>query len=401
MRFFFSRSSVQSSIRKNRRQFHNVNTPVPCTPSNDRRGRHTAADLRAKRAAAVTSVTNAVYPIRSCGCDRFLVDVDYSDGCMVCKGCGLVFEHQILCPVVNNCTEAGTGSTRQLWNRPYEWTMDVAPLSAGYRRENHLAEVLKQATAMDPCIPIRDLELIHQNYIAEVNRAAEQGTGPRRYEVDIESLRSEHIKCLLVPLGPAKVKKYAERWLQIRRYIHWKELEVEEDRSKLLSYSTCERVHERYAIFVKGFEALRKAQHPVFRYRHNVPFLNTCITHILHQLDPELAKQQKWYFTDLETVASRLITEHRIALILRYLREHPEINGGYDWFYQCLLPEQDHQLYRDDPERFLSILRSQIKQCLCPPKRLRVSDQSQTPTHKQEPLSLTMEEQSWISSLEL
>lgn len=317
----------------------------------------------------------------------------------------------LLCPVVSHSAESGTGNTRSLFDHPEEWGLltDLHTVSAGYRRENHLAEVLKQATAMDPVISASDLQCIYANYCHQVDRWLAEGAYPSRYAIPIDEFTLADIRPLLLPLGHELVKKYTERWLQIRRYLYWREFDVEEDRSKLLSYSECEKVHRLYVIFVKAFDGLKEERHPLFVYRHNILFLNTCVTHLLHQIDPELAKRQKWYFTDLETIGSRLITEHRIALILKYLRSHPEINGGYDWFYQCLLPEEDQELYRTNPTRFLSILRTQINQCRQPPKRLKALLQAQQQCSAQSPATdlqaasqstLTEDEQSWISFLE-
>lgn len=403
MRFFYTRSSVASAIRKKHRRYK-FGDHAPNDPSTDRRGRHTKESIRNKRKAIRQAVDEAYYPTRPCQCNRFTTNVVYDDGCAVCTGCGLVFMEQLLCPDVNRSAESGTGSTRSFVDDPAAWGLAewTSSTSVGYRRENHLAEVLKQATAMDPTIPTEDLKRIHKNYCIEVEKWVKEGKYQTRFHVPIERFTCKDIRPWIVPLGQAKVKKYAERWLQIRRYIYWVEFEDEEPRDMLLSFSQCERVHKLYTIFVRGFEELRKQGHPVFKYRHNVPFLNTCIIHILHQINPELAQQQKWYFTDLETIASRLITEHRIALILKYLREHPEINGGYDWFYQCLLPEQDHQLFREKPERFISILQTQINLCQRLPQRLRLSEKhsNQTSSSTHQVSLLTAEEESWISSLQ-
>jgi len=401
MRFFFDRTSIEKSIKKSTKEYrpYNVNSRLPCRPEDDRRGRHTAEDLRKKRAIFEQSVTNASFPVRSCPCDRFTTNVVYEDGGCICTGCGLVFD-MLICPVSSNAPTSSTGYTRSILHCPSEWYMGSFERSAEYRRENHLAEVLKQATAMDPPIDVSDLHQIHEIYLREVEEARKNG-GLFRWQIDVEQLPSNFIKRLLRPLGAAKIKKYSERWLQIRRYIYWRENGEEEDRGKLLSFSTCERIHQMYTYFVKAFEALKQKGHPIFKYRHNVPFLYTCIRHILHQISPELVKKHKWYFTNLETVGSRLITELRVALMLRYLRRHPEINGGFSWNYQCLLPKSDRKLYHEDPQRFYDILHIQIQQCLKPPKRFHPSGQvqSQTPTQEVHSL-LTAEELSLVSFLD-
>lgn len=401
MRFFFDRLGTKNASTSTSR----YTAKLSVNEQNDRRGRHTSSDLRAKRAAARNTFETIYYPVRSCSCDRFTVPVDYSQGAIVCTGCGVVMDDHLLCPVVSRTAESNTGRVGSALDRPQEWCFNVPQLSAGYRRENHLAEVLKQATAMDPRIPDHDLDAIYkcfQEYLAKK-------TYSERMDIlyNIDFLTNKDIKAIIQPMGAYKVKKYAERWLQIRRHLYWRENDEDEPRSRLLTFTDCIKVHEKYAVFVKAFEALQKEGHLVFLNRHNIPYLNTCITHILHQIHPELARQQKWYFTDLETIQSRLITEHRCALMLRYLRKHPEITGDRDntqWQYKCLLPKDDITLFNTNRKKFVSILKSQIRICHLQAKKRRASSRSTTQENSRQQQSqstLTVDEQSWISSLGL
>lgn len=368
---------------------------------NDRRGRHTKADVLARRQALAAITHRLLCPPRACGCDA-RVPLAIADGFGVCTGCGVVDPDLPVYSCVGSYqADGGTGLD--------DWENRGNPLLAGvvlpmpsapYRRENHLAELLKQATDTDPRIPKDDMHLIEEHWRRYIHTHYEGAP------LDPLLLGRGDIKGVLKEILPArKCKKYAERWLQIWRYICGRD-QFDSHGPSLLPVSVCHLVHRRYSEFAAAFEELKEQRHPLFRYRHNIPNLNTTVLHLLYQDDPQHLADYGWYFTPLETLASRLITEVRICCIIKHLQQKALLTPAPRIYHRKLLPEIDryylqeeepqretflwryeHQLLPEDteffsqrPDRFGAILQQQVKQCLQPKSPLLPTPMSSSPS---------------------
>lgn len=345
--------------------------PRPPPRPDDRRGRHTKALLAERRSAFADRVDQYLYADRPCGCDPRVHRVDYSDGVGACTGCGDVLEDSVLVEAyTRGPADGGNGTVRATGILdPHAAGVPSTAQSAPYRRENHLAELLKQATDTDPRIPEEDLDVIEEAFMDCHYRPTNGDTdapynfGPGDVRALIRALNDE-----------AKVKKYSERWLQVKRYLCGEDLYDEFCTDEpLMPVGLCERIHARYRYFANAFEKLKRDGHPLFVHRHNIPNLNTVICHLLYQDDMENFHRYQWYFSSLDTLQSRLITECRIAHILRVLMNNKYLSGGFYWRYHSMLTVEDTDLFRENPERFKRILQQQIRQCQRHPRQSSTS----------------------------
>lgn len=408
MRFYHDRQTgITRSVKPIKRR-SSKRCVVPPPPNiEDRRGRHTKADLLAKRARQREIMDTMLYPPRpqgtdgcqctsphwvnngtrcrrcnlppptpQCNCDRYTVPVDYANGYQTCTGCGLVLATHQLQPDFKHHRDHGNG-TANIGDRenPAIWGFTLTGPGTPYKRINHLAELLKQAMDMDPRIPKDDMHEI----LAEAQRQySGLGVDPITFDATV-------IKGFIRPLGQKKLKKYGEHWLQVKRYICGHDY-YNKYGPEMMGEADARRVHERYGIVSRVFDELKRSGHPLFKFRHNIPYLNTCVQHLLHQDGGDKVQRYGWYFTGLETAGSRLITEYRISIMLQHIIAQPNIQGAYQWAYKCLLPSEDIALYRNEPKRFLSILRQQIRICQQQPRRSRSAAVKSTSTTTEEQL---------------
>lgn len=292
--------------------------------------------------------------------------MDYGSGMGTCMGCGEVLEGTVLVATDSfGPADGGNGSTRVASAvDPHTAGMPMAAQSAPYRRENHLAELLKQATDTCPRIPLEDMEVIEEAFM-------EQYWRPTNGDTDAPySLGASDIRGLIRALNDeAKIKKYSERWLQVKRYLCGEDLYDKYCNDEpLMPISLCERIHQRYCVFAAAFEVLKRDGHPLFVHRHNIPNLNTVICHLLYQDGMDNFHLYQWYFPSLDTIQSRLITECRIAHILKVLIQRPHLAGGFTWRYESMLTVDDERLFKENPERFHRILAQQIRLCQRQPR---------------------------------
>ena len=341
----------------------------------DRRGRHTKQSLAEGRRNMARNIDSALHPVRGCGCDRFNTPVDYSSAMAVCTGCGLVFEDIVLIPS-NGVTarDDGNGRATPLYRRhPSSWLVsDCGTVSAPYKPENHLAELLKQATDTDPRIPKEDIVRIYKRWLETY---AFDATSPYRDPLNLDPATTRSLILALKDKDgnpdTAKQKKYGERWLQIKRFICGPK-EYDDEGPPLMSYCIAEHVHRRYQVFAAQFKRFKDSKHPLFVKRNNIPNLNTVVRHLLYQIGKVYHDKYGWYFTGLNTIESRIITEIRIALIIKALEttQNNRHHGGFYWKYTCLLPAEDRLLFKNDPAKFKRIQDRQIQlACRKQPRR--------------------------------
>lgn len=348
-------------LPKHRQTGSNANTAL--LVRDDRRGRHTKDDVLRRRALRLAAVERILNPTRGCGCDGDRHPLVVAEGYGVCTGCGLVDpELRVYDRVGTPSADTGAGLDQSLYaGHPLLWGVELPVASAPYRRENHLSELLKQATDTDPRIPKDDMQRIASEWIRSFR--LEHPTEP----LDPLGLSRWDIKQYIRPLGAHKCKKYSERWLQILRYLTGREY-FDAYGPPLLPFELCHRIHARYRVFALMFERLKRDKHPLFQHRHNVPNLNTIVLHLLGQDSEENVERYGWYFTGLDTLQSRITTEIRIGCIIRHL-ERETFHDGFQWRYHHRLPPEDVELYLQDPKRFHSIIAQQVAQCQKPSKR--------------------------------
>ena len=178
------------------------------------------------------------------------------------------------------------------------------------------------------------------------------------------------IRGFISVLGRRKARKYNERWLQVWRHICSRSY-FDQYGPELMPSKVARHVYDRYAVFAEAFETLKSEEHPLFKHRHNIPNLNTCIRHMLYLYDPDAHARYSWYFTGLTTRASRLATELRISVIIKYMMTNPNKQGSFTWHYTCLLPHQDIRYYQEHPADLTPEILLEARRCQLPPRRSR------------------------------
>jgi hypothetical protein len=348
----------------------------PSIPYNDRRGRHTKRDRLARAKELEDAFERCIHPPRGCDCDVLTVPTVYSQGDIVCTGCGLVMEHHVPIPriIYSVDTSAGTGISTAGWEYqdPRTWNSICFELDnngyGGYKRANHFAELLKQATNSDPRIAPRIMRIIEEYLYRMLDHDA------YRINEFISVADSAAIKSLLrfidqdlvanPPTDPLPhtgnfVRKYAEHWLQIKINLFGIERYAIHG-LPLLPTGTCHQLHDRYGYFARCFERLRQSKHPLFRHRNNIPQLNTVTLHLLAQIDPAYVNQYGWYFTPLATPKSRLYTEYRIYTIFKHMRVFG-LEGDYVWNYCRIITQEDAELFASKPSLQRTLLLQAIQ----------------------------------------
>lgn len=330
-------------------------------PLFDRRGRHTKADRLRAIKDLEEAMERVLFAPRPCECDVRDNRTAYHDGDIVCTGCGLVLDDRICAPNIDmHRADSGNGIMvhSALAADPRTWNSAVLFAGAsgypGYKPWNHFAELLKQATNMDPRIPSDILR-----------RLADAWPPPclvSEHDRDIVHADGRAIKALIRSVDPALVRKYAERWLQIKIHICGHE-HYRLHGLPLIPDHICHAIHERYIYFSKCFRKLRKNKHPLFQGRNNVPQLNAVTLQLLAQEDVSYVAEYGWYFTMLATPASRLITEYRIRTIIAHI-EPFKLTNELQWTYYHIISDEDRDLFTRKPHLPLLYLRRAIKPCL-------------------------------------
>lgn len=235
----------------------------------------------------------------------------------------------------------------------------------GYKPENHFAELLKQATNMDPRIPPDILRRFADAWPPECITDESKR--------DIINADGDAIKSLIRSVDPGLVRKYAERWLQIKVHIcgydHYRL-----HGPKLIPDFVCHAIHERYIYFSKCFRKLQKRKHPLFIERNNVPQLNAVTLQLLAQENIAYVADYGWYFTLLATPGSRLVTEYRIRTIIAHI-EPFKLTNGMQWTYYHIISDEDRDLFTKKPHLPLTYLLRALKPCLNPSPVSQISPQ--------------------------
>lgn len=332
-------------------------------PTFDRRGRHTKKGRLEAMQEMEDAMERILFAPRPCECDGREHRTAYHDGDIVCTGCGLVLDDRICAPNIDmHRADTGNGMVvhSALAADPRTWNSALlfAGTSSypGYKPWNHFAELLKQATNMDPRIP------------ADILRRFADAWPPASFvsdhDRDIVNADGRAIKALIRSVDPSLVRKYAERWLQIKIHIcgydHYKQNGL-----PLIPDHVCHAIHERYIYFSKCFRKLRKNKHPLFLGRNNVPQLNAVTLQLLAQESVDYVAEYGWYFTLLATPASRLITEYRIRTIIAHI-EPFRLTNNLAWTYYHIISDEDRDLFTRKPHLPLLYLRRAIKPCLSP-----------------------------------
>lgn len=288
---------------------------------------------------------------RPCGCDPFASPTIESGSGLTCTGCGLVFREQ--CFVYeSHVVSDGPGEQR----RDYHTLMDLSSenSSAPYQRRHHYAEKIKLASNHDPRISNEDMEyILTQAY----------PTWPENDDTRLNTdLSPDDIQSLLehaFPGDPHIVRKYRERWLQIKIALCGGTEAFADNVKPLMPQRVVYHLYHRFEEFANAFNYLKRF-YKAFPRRKNIPYLNTVSRHLLFHGSAEDLHYYQWYFAELKTLWSRLKNEFMVCAILRFLERRNTSFHSYQWQYRCLLSKSDRALILKNKDRWRQRLRREF-----------------------------------------
>lgn len=223
--------------------------------------------------------------------------------------------------------------------------------SAPYQRWHHYAEYLKTLSDMCPRILQEHLDQLLDAAIVYMRE---------RDLRDSTRLGREHIKDIIRSVNEDWVRKYGERWVQIKCHICG--VDYDTGNEPLMPPALVQRLHARYIHVSKAFDYLKRIKHPLFRDRKNVPQLHAVTLQLLAQEGDELVDIYGWCMPLLRSVKSRLVTEYRIRLLIRAVRRVCDIDYGEYWNYVPILCDKDKDLFIKRPDQPLKLLQSALRQ---------------------------------------
>lgn len=355
-------------------------------PMEDRRGKHSLLqnerDHEQRRAQGLYSADER-HGLLVCECvargaDRPRVLVpEYGDSAPVCTGCGLVLGDQLL--VHDDFTGEEYDGPGQLGRRARGTTPLNArgTFSAPYKPEVHFAEFMALITLTGPTIPDDDLVAIGEAY----NRHERLRNEDPLFMCcsDVRLLLRESVSKLMQ-------RRYAERWLQILRYLSDPEY-FETEGPPIIGRTVAHDMKRRFGRFIAVYKTMRDSGNPLFAGRSNVPYLCTVGRGLLYQtcmtLEPDWATRHRewledsedrawwerevlgawrveyflrhsWVFRWLKSPASQLANELMTALCIEALRKQ-ETNQVLSWVeHPCLLPARPLSEWSKVLERLLT-----------------------------------------------
>lgn len=245
------------------------------------------------------------------------------------------------------------GSTRVMHD-PGTWNMHSIARhkqSAPYARWHHYAEYLKTLTNMCPRILNDHLDQLMDAATRYIERYVDR---------DPVRLGPRDIKAIIRSVNKDWVRKYGERWIQIKCHICG--VDYDNANEPLMPPGLVQRLHERYVHVSKAFDYLKRIKHPLFLHRKNVPQLHAVTLQLLAQEGYDLVGVYGWCMPLLRSVKSRLVTEYRIRVLMRTVRRICDTDHGERWVYVPILCDQDKDLFTLRPEQPLKLLQSALRQ---------------------------------------
>lgn len=245
--------------------------------------------------------------------------------------------------------------------------------SPPYDRNVHFAEFMALVTIRGPSIPDNDMDRIETLYTRWVLDTR------KPFQYSPLELTVHDVRRILRSMTPKERRRYNERWLHIVRRLAGDSY-FERYGPRIMPQTMVHDMKQRFRYVNQEFQRLKNAQHWLFYGRKNIPYLMVVARHLLYQtccsLRPhdasELSAGQtlhawrqamfdhySWYFRVFDTNDAAIITEWRVAYIVRELYQKARWLGHVmPWVaYKCFLPDSVSGIRREQHARWLTILR--------------------------------------------